>query len=157
MADRQGVLGAVGSAWDELKRAIALVPHDRVDVPGVVGPWSVKDLIGHVATWDQEALQALRRYLSDRDAKALVTWPDVDEFNARDVARKRETGLPELHRGLDESHQQVVELISGLEDVEFGSSEVETRIRVDTYAHYADHTAQILRWLAAPGSPADLG
>ena len=157
MADRQGVLGAVSSAWDELKRAIALVPHDRVDVPGVVGPWSVKDLIGHVATWDQEALQALRRYLSDRDAKALVTWPDVDRFNARDVARKRGTNLAELHRGLDGSHQQVVELISGLEDVEFGSSEVETRIRIDTYAHYADHTAQILRWLAAPGSPADLG
>ena len=124
MADRQGVLGAVSSAWDELKRAIALVPHDRVDVPGVVGPWSVKDLIGHVATWDQEALQALRRYLSDRDAKALVTWPDVDE-----------------------SHLQVVELVSGLAEEEFASSEVEARIRIDTYAHYADHTAQILRWL----------
>ena len=153
MTDREGVLRAMDSAWSELKSAIALVPHDRVDVPGVVGPWSVKDLIGHVATWDQEALQALRRYLSDRDAKALVTWPDVDDFNARETARKRDTSLAELRRQLDETHLQVVELVSGLAEAEFASSEVEARIRIDTYDHYADHTGQIIRWLDTPDSP----
>ena len=133
---------------------IALVPHDRVDTPGVVGSWSVKDLIGHVATWDQEALQALRRYLVDRDAKALVTWPgDIDGFNAREAARKRATDLAVLRRELAECHRQIVELVSGLAGEELEIREVKARIRIDTYEHYADHTAQVLRWLEAPGSP----
>ena len=155
MTDREGVLRAMDSAWLELESAIRRVPDDRVDVPGVVGPWSVKDLIGHVATWDQEAIQALRRYLSDRDTKALVTWPDVDDFNARETARKRDTSLAELRRQLDETHLQIVELVSGLAEEEFASSEVEARIRIDTYDHYADHTAQILCWLAGPDATDD--
>ena len=152
MTDRDGVLRAMDSVWSELESAIRRVPDDRVDVPGVVGPWSVKDLIGHVATWDQEALQALRRYLSDRDAKALATWPDVDDFNARETARKRDTSLAELRRQLDETHLQIVELVSGLAEAEFASSEVEARIRIDTYDHYVDHTGQIIRWLDTPDS-----
>ena len=130
MADRVDTLSTVSSSWQELERAIAHVPHDRVDTPGVVGSWSVKDLIGHVATWDQEALQALRRYLSDRDAKALVTWPDdIDGFNAREADRKRGTDPAVLRRELAESHRQIVELISGLAEEELETREVKARIR----------------------------
>ncbi len=152
MTDRQHILCAVSSAWGDLKRAIALVPQDDVDVPGVVGPWSVKDLIGHVATWDREALRALRRYLDDRDTNALVTWSGVDDFNAREADRNRNITLAELYDALEESHLRLVELISGLAEVDVGRSEVGTRIRVDAYGHYAEHTEQILLWLDAQGS-----
>ena len=154
MANRDDTLNTMGRSWQVFERAIALVPHDRVDAPGVVGPWSVKDLIGHIATWDQEALQALRGYLADGDGGVLATWPDdIDGFNAREAARKRGTDLAMLRRELAECHRQIVELISDLAEADFETREVETRIRVDTYDHYADHTAQILRWLDAPGSP----
>lgn len=154
MANRDDTLNTVSRSWQVLERAIALVPHERVDTPGVVGPWSVKDLIGHVATWDREALQALRSYQADGDARALATWQDdIDGFNARDAARKRGVDLDVLRRELAESHRQIVELISDLEEAAFETREVETRIRVDTYDHYADHAAQILGWLAAPESP----
>ena len=154
MANRDDTLNTVARSWQVLERAIALVPQHRVDTPGVVGPWSVKDLIGHVATWDQEALQALRGYQAGGDARELTTWPDnIDGFNAREAARKRGTDLAMLRRELAESHRQIVELISDLAEAAFETREVETRIRVDTYDHYADHTAQILLWLAAPESP----
>ena len=155
MAKRDDTLNTVSRSWQVLERAIALVPDDRVDRPGVIGSWSVKDLIGHVATWDREALQALRSYLDD-DATALVNWPDdIDGFNAREAARKTATDLTVLRRELAESHRQVVELISSLAEVEFEAREVETRIRVDTYDHYADHTAQILDWLGRVSGDAE--
>ena len=154
MPNRDDTLNTVSRSWQVLERALALVPHDRVDAPGVVGPWSVKDLIGHVATWDQEALQALRSYHADGETRTLATWPeDVDGFNASEVDRKRNVDLDVLHRELAETHRQIVKLISDLEEAAFETREVETRIRVDTYDHYADHTAQILGWLAALESP----
>lgn len=151
--NRSETLSAVRNSWQELKDAIALVPHDRLDEPGVVGPWSVKDLIGHVTTWEEEAFQALRHYLKDSGTKALVAWPeDLDGFNAQQAAGKSGTGLARLSRELDECHLQVVKILSALGEAEFQTSEVKERIRIDTYDHYADHTGQILRWLDAPES-----
>ena len=156
MAKRDDTLNTVSRSWQVLERAIALVPDDRVDTPGVIGSWSVKDLIGHVATWDREASQALRSYLADDDVTALVDWPDdIDGFNAREATRKTATDLAVLRHELDESHRQVVELISSLAEVEFETRAVETRIRVDTYDHYADHTAQILDWLGRVSGDAE--
>ena len=148
--NRSETLSAVSNSWKALKEAIALVPDDRLDEPGVVGSWSVKDLIGHVTTWEEEALQALRRHLDDSDTRALAAWPDdLDGFNVREAEGKRGTGLAQLCRELDDTHSRIVELLATLGEAEFLSNEVKERIRIDTYYHYADHSGQILRWLGA--------
>ena len=150
--NREETLSAVSKSWQELKHAIALVPDDRLDEPGVVGPWSVKDLIGHVTTWEVEALQALRSYIDDCDFDALTDWPeDLDGFNARESEGKRQTGLDQLRLDLDETHSRTVELLAALDEAEFQKSEVSERIRIDTYYHYADHAGQIRRWLEGVG------
>ena len=151
--NRKETLSAVNETWQELKDAIALVPNDRLDETGVVGFWSVKDLIGHVTTWEKEALQALCRHVNDSDTRALAAWPDdLDGFNAREVEGKKGTGLAQLRRELDDTHSRIVELLATLGEAEFLSNEVKERIRIDTYDHYADHAGQILRWLDASGA-----
>ena len=147
--DRERILDAVGSARRDLEDAIASVPEGRIDEPGVVVEWSARDLAGHVTTWEREAAQALRRYLSDGDLKALVTWTDVDGLNARESRRKRQLSLAHLRREFDESHLQLIALLSEFPEGELASEEVEKRIRVDTYDHYAEHTAHIRDWLGA--------
>ena len=150
--NREETLSAVSMSWQELKSAIAQVPEDSLDERSVGGPWSVKDLIGHVATWEMEALQALRCYLDDDDFDALTAWPeDLDGFNARQVESKRETCLDQLRLELDDTHSRTFELISGLSEADFERSEVSERIRIDTYYHYEDHAGQIRRWLEGAG------
>ena len=147
--NRSETLSAMSKSWQEFKDAVAQVPEDRVDEQSVGGPWSVKDLIGHVTTWEQEAIQALRGYLNEGDSHALVAWPeDLDGFNDEAVEGKRATDLVQLRRELDDYHEQIVELVSALEEAEFQSSDVMERIRIDTFDHYVDHAGQIRRWLA---------
>ena len=153
MADRESMLGAVSSAWRDLEKAIASVPEGRIDETGVVVEWSVKDLIGHVTTWEREAVRALHR-LADRDLKAVVTWADIDGFNARESDRKRALRLSQLRREFEESHSQLTALLSDFPEEELSSKEVEARIRIDTYDHHAEHTAHIRSWLAAPAKKA---
>ncbi len=146
--NREETLSVVSESWREFEDAVALVPEGRLDERGVVGPWSVKDLIGHVTTWEVEALEALRSYLDDGDFDALTAWPeDLDGFNAREAEHKRGTGLAELRRESDDTHSRVVELLAALGESEFEKSEVSERIRIDTYYHYDDHAGQIRRWL----------
>ena len=151
--DRDRTLEAVNGNWRMLREVLDLVPAGRVDEAGVVGSWSVKDLVGHVATWDDEASGALSRYLDDGDATALTTWPDVDDFNAREAERKRDTELSDLLRELKKSHRRLLEVLDRLSDADVGRGDVSGRIRSDTYYHYADHASQIRAWLEASETP----
>ena len=148
---RHEIVSKVEGAWSELKRVLDRVPDDETEVPGVVGAWSVKDLMGHVATWDAEALRALSQFLIDSDTSALVAWADVDVFNARESKRKSATSVAEMYRALEQTHLELVELLSGLDEVDIARNEVETRIRIDTYDHYPEHRDQIARWLEGRG------
>ena len=150
--NKKETLSAVSTSWQEFKDAIALVPEDRLDERTVGGPWSAKDLIGHVTTWEVEAIKALRSYLDDSDFDALTAWPeDLDGFNEEAVEGRRGTDLDRLRRELEVIHVQIVELISSIGEAEFQKSEVSERIRIDTYYHYEDHAGQIRQWLAGDG------
>lgn len=150
MESREEILEALRRARHDLEDAIASVPEGRIAEPGVVAQWSVSDLIGHVTTWEQVAISALRRFLADRDLKAVVTWTDVDGLNARESCRKSALSLAQLRRESTESYAQLVVVLSEFPGDRLAQEEVETRIRVDTYGHYAEHTAHIRDWLAAP-------
>ena len=150
MESREKILDALRAARRDLEDAIASVPERRIDEPGVVAEWSVRDLVGHVTTWEQVAIEALRRFLADRDLEAVVTWTDVDGLNARESRRKSALSLAQLRREFAESHAQLVGLLSEFPGNQLDQEEVETRIRVDTYGHYAEHTEHIRNWLAAP-------
>ena len=150
MASREEILDALRSARRDLEDAIASVPEGRIGEPGVVAEWSVRDLVGHVATWEQVAITALRRFLADRDLKAVVTWTDVDGLNARESRRKSAFSLVQLRGEFEESHSQLAALLSDFPEDQLALEEVETRIGVDTYAHYAEHTAHIRDWLGEP-------
>ena len=145
--NRAQTLARIDKAWSDFDDVIACVPGEMIDVPGAVGPWSVKDVIGHVATWDREALCAMRRFVEDRDTRALVAWPDVDEFNDQQWKSKRGIGLTELRRELEDTHHDLEAILSVLAEEDFEIPEVQERIRIDTYGHYNDHGPEIRRWL----------
>ncbi len=48
--NRAQTLARIESVWSDFTNVIDSVPDELIDVPGAVGSWSVKDVIGHVAT-----------------------------------------------------------------------------------------------------------
>ena len=145
-ARRDQAVREIDEAWQGLKQALARVPPERMEEGGVVGVWSIKDVIGHITTWENEAIDAIQSYLPRGDVKVLA-WPDVDALNERTVNAKRQTPLAELKADFDTTHARVLELVGGLTEEVLGVPEVEKRIRIDTFAHYAEHTGNIRRWL----------
>ncbi|MDP9295832.1 MAG: ClbS/DfsB family four-helix bundle protein, partial [Actinomycetota bacterium] len=51
------------------------------------GDWSVKDLIGHIAHWEELALETVGRALTEGPL-TRAGLEDVDAENAKDVERK---------------------------------------------------------------------
>ena len=53
----------IAGAMDAFQVALAGLPEERIDEPGVCGVWSVKDLVHHVAYWENNVAEELEGLL----------------------------------------------------------------------------------------------
>jgi hypothetical protein len=117
--------------------------------PGVAGNWSVRDIIAHVTTWEEEALKHLPQILKGgKPPRYSVTYGGINTFNRLMTERKQALPLSELLRQQEETHSRLIDLIDGAPEDEFvRETRFRHRLRLDTYSHYPKHTEAIRKWL----------
>ena len=137
--------------WRELHDAFQGLPQNVLLEPGVVGHWSIRDVLTHVATWEEEVLKALPVILEGGPLPRYSTlYGGIDAFNAQAHERKQGLSLEEVWKGLQETHQRLLSLLDGVPDAAFArESRFLRRLRQDTYGHYREHARQILAWRKA--------
>jgi hypothetical protein len=136
-------------AWADLHDSYAGLPDAVLLEPGVVGDWSLKDVLAHVNTWEEEALEHLPVIARGGTPPRYAVTGGIDAFNARMADRKRDLSLAEVRRRLDESHRRLVELVRGAPvDQITGDTRFRRRLRLDTYGHYRLHADAIRAWRA---------
>ena len=118
-----------------------------LNAPGPVGLWSVRDLLGHIATWDEEALLALPVILEGKKLPRYASSGGIDAFNAREQDRKRGITLAELRRDMDATHGRLLAYLTSLPETAYAKEgRFLKRLRQDTYGHYRVHAAQVDQW-----------
>jgi hypothetical protein len=146
--NRQGILKRLDDAWAALKESYAgLADSDMVE-PGVMGEWSVKDILGHVTTWEGEALKYLPLIAQGgRPPRYSNQDGGIDAFNAQISGQKRSIPLSEVLRQLDEVHERLTEYVqSASEELFTRDTPFRHRLRMDTYSHYPLHARAIREW-----------
>jgi hypothetical protein len=146
--NRRQLLQRLDKAWLEFKKSFAGLPEAQLMKPGVTGGWSIKDIIAHVTTWEEEALKHLPSILEgQKPPRYSVTYGGIDAFNARMTEMKQGLSLSEVLRQFDDVHRRIIDII---ERVPEGHLIVETRfrrrLRLDTYGHYPKHAEAIQEW-----------
>jgi hypothetical protein len=135
------------------------VPDVHLARQGTIGDgeWSAKDLIGHVATWEELALRSLREFQGG--TMPWVERPDgvfsapatgkVDALNAHTVAEKRGMSLGEVRDQADSIHRDLIKAIEGLTDLEWHA-----RAFYPTPNNRRRHLSTLIgSILGAPGGP----
>jgi uncharacterized protein (TIGR03083 family) len=146
-AQVERLLGRLDAEWAALSDSYAGIPERRLEEPGVVDDWSVKDVLWHVTTWEEEALEHLPTIIAGGSPPRYAAQGGIDAFNARKVAEGRRAPLAEVLRRRDQVHARLVEFVRGQPDGTFGgSTRARRRLRLDTYGHYPEHTAAIRAW-----------
>lgn len=145
---RQRLLSQLDAAWRAFTDSYAGLAGPDLLVPGVTKTWSVRDIIAHVTTWEEEALKHLPVVLAGRrPPRYSVTYGGINAFNALMTARKKDLPLDEVFRQQAAAHRRVIRAIERApEDQLAAGSRFRRRLRLDTYGHYAGHTAAIRRW-----------
>jgi len=116
--------------------------------PGVTGDWSVRDILAHVSTWEEEALTHLPLILEGgTPPRYSVRYGGIDAFNARMTEQKASLSLAAVRRQLDETHRRLIDFIQRApEDQLSRETRFRRRLRLDTYSHYPLHAEAIRRW-----------
>ena len=111
MADRRGeLIREEDAGWAELHSLLDKLSFEDMERIGVTPEWTVKDLVGHLASWWAEAASQLERismgtYTSEKlDVDALrfrvclvQHWFDLLSGDAPGLTRKRVAHNPEVN------------------------------------------------------------
>lgn len=148
--NKQQLLKRLDKAWAAFKDSYAGLPDSRLTEPGVTGAWSVRDILAHVSTWEEEALKHLPVILKGiKPPRYSVTYGGIDAFNARMTDQKRTLSLSEVIRQLDETHRRLIRFIESAPEEQFSrETPFRRRLRLDTYSHYSNHAEAVRKWRA---------
>ena len=137
------------TAWTAFQAAYAGLSDSRLTESNVVEDWSVKDILAHVTTWEEEALTYLPLIIAGGRPPRYATYGGIDAFNARMTEQKRALSLAEVRKQLDETHRRLVAFIESVPEEQFTTeTRFRHRLRLDTYSHYPIHTRMIEEWRA---------
>ena len=136
------------SRWGELREAFRGLSDKEMLQPGVVGCWSMRDVLVHVTSWDEEALKALPIILGGgRLPRYSDLYGGIDAFNAQAQEKKKRLSLEEVLAELEKTHLELIAYLDSVPDAAFATEgRFLRRLRQDTYGHYREHTQQILAW-----------
>lgn len=153
VVDRRGLLNRLNKAWSEFQEARASLTEAKLMMPGVTGKWSVRDILAHVTTWEEEALKHLPLVIKGgRPPRYSSNYGGIDAFNALKTEQKKNLPLAQI---LEEMHDVHRRLIAYIESVPLGQFQEETRFRhrlgLDTYGHYPIHAKSIWKWRKRQG------
>ena len=146
--ERRQLLQRLDRAWMAFNESYAGLSDEAMMRPGVTGAWSVRDIVAHVTTWEEEALKHLPVILmGGTSPRYSVRYGGIDAFNARMTEQKRRLSLSELRAQSTLTHGRLVDFVQGVpEDHVIGDTRFRRRLRLDTYGHYPLHAEAIRRW-----------
>ena len=88
--ERRRLLSRLDVERNQLVRNIGFCRIRDIDRP-FIGEWSLKDVVGHIASWEAEVVTALRELREGKRPRLLDFGSDaVDEWNNDHVGRKRD-------------------------------------------------------------------
>ncbi len=157
---KQEVLEQIQQARQTLLAAIDGLSDDAMLRPGVVGMWSVKDVLAHLSVWESELITALSQLNRPKIVPEIVKVEDIDEWNdeqyRENVRRDLDVVLEDFH-GVHKHLLKTVEQLDDktLDDVrKFPWMEGEPLwylLAENGFWHEKEHADEIRQWREAEG------
>lgn len=142
------LLKKLDRAWADFQVSFSGLSADQFVEPGVMGEWSVKDILAHVNTWEEEALKYLPLILQGgQPPRYADLYGGIDAFNARTAEQARSRSLSEVLSHLEATHARLMDYVRNAPEEEIAKeTRFRRRLRLDTYSHYPIHAAAIREW-----------
>ena len=117
MTTLHGALDALASTRAELLAAIGGLDEAALDRKDVVGDWSIKNVLAHIAAWEAWVVQALpaRMTTGATPEDFRQRAEDEDRFNAEEVAEREELTPDEQLMELERTRAELLAYVRSLD------------------------------------------
>ena len=145
---RDDLLRELSEARAEVLRAVEAVDQGSHATPGLIGGWSVRELLAHLGYWSGHAVEAIHAAEDGRPGEHGLEELPTDEVNATVARVARETDLIAVRKREAASFETLTSWLGRMDpsllDVELGNgATVEQEIRDDAVDHYREHAADL--------------
>jgi uncharacterized protein (TIGR03083 family) len=157
--DQAELLRRLDQEYRRFHATIARLTPDQLHTPGVVGSWSIIDVIAHFIAHEQFALRELAHARQGEVYDPAEN--DTDTVNGRAVAEHRHRSVDEVLQAWDASYRQVVAAVRALSAADFDPAgpvaqvlddSIDGALGNNTYDHYVEHLPAIEAWVREHGS-----
>jgi uncharacterized protein (TIGR03083 family) len=145
---KEALLEEIQSERERLDTTIVALTPDQMTQPGTLGEWAVKDVLAHLAEWEQLLLVWYQAGLRGENPPLPTkgyTWDQMDDLNQVIYEKYRARSLEEVLAYYRSSYQQTLEAVKAMSEEELFTPERYTWTKknrlVDyvvpcTYEHY---------------------
>ncbi|MGH2521635.1 MAG: ClbS/DfsB family four-helix bundle protein [Anaerolineales bacterium] len=152
--NRGEILAALKDSRARLEAALAGLTETQMAEPGVLGEWSVKDILAHLTAWEVELVTVLGK-LQRGQKPGHISWEDdeVEALNAKWYKEYRNRPLDRVLADWRGVRQQTIRQVGALDDKAiheprpwFKKRSLFVMIKAETFEHEVEHAAQIEEW-----------
>lgn len=155
------LLADIKSEHQRLENYLELLKDDEMLTAGVVGSWSVKDLLAHLTAWEQLFLSWYRAGLTNasvRPSPVGMGRTAIDEINQRVYADNRDKPLAQVLEDFRQSYQQTLAEVESIPEEDIfgqqrfvwtGKHTLADYVTGNTCNHYRWAKDKIRQWLLA--------
>lgn len=127
------------TSYDALQTELdKLTPNAMVE-SGVVGEWSVKDVLAHLFAWQQMTLgwyRAGKRGETPVTPSEKYTWREIPALNQEIYETHHDRPLKKVQTALNASHREALDLIETMTDDELFTPKVYAWTKTTTLGSY---------------------
>jgi uncharacterized protein (TIGR03083 family) len=114
---KEALLEDIRRQRDALEKFVASLAPEKLEAPGAIADWSVKDVLAHLAEWEQLLLvwyqAGLRGELPRLPAEGY-TWAQMDDLNQAIYEKYHGWSLQDVQDFYHSSYAQVLEAVQGM-------------------------------------------
>lgn len=157
--DKASILDELRSKYAALEGILAPLDEAQMTTPGVIGNWSIKDILAHISSWQHRLLAWL--HAARHNEEPTISGPDseeeMDRLNEQFYKENRSRPLADVLGGFRSSYLQIVEAVQAMPEEDLidpqrfswlNGDSLRQLVAGDTYDHYQEHRQQIEEWLA---------
>jgi hypothetical protein len=134
------LLQRIEDSWRAFLASLDDLTEDQLLEPGAVGEWSLKELHGHIAFWDDLGRENTALALSGQPRQ----FDDYEELNQADHAARQGRTLAEERSAMHQAHAA---LVADLEErAALDDAAIDAAIAGSTYEHYDEHAIDVHAW-----------
>ncbi|MFQ5855140.1 MAG: DinB family protein [Anaerolineae bacterium] len=133
----------IETTYAQLLGSLEGLTDEQLITPGMTGTWSGKDVMSHIARWEETTTAAIEHHL--RGERLPGDYRNYEAWNARWAEEDRDVPLNEVKRRFEESHQRLMDVLDSLSPEQWNRY-VQAWLNGATWHHYEGHAGWIQEW-----------